>query len=335
MKVIVNPSHGNEPYILGGLIARKYQELIGEKIEIIMPLLYPGRQERILNEEGITATLDSVLGELVQPLLFKDNDFDKHIDEIVHKRERVESAIRHYVNERYGTIDFEINTGAKTRITNEIYYAFPTVLSQLLQYTVQEGGLGFNVSNLEQGSKVMRTVEGDFAAAFIPSVHTFSYDPHRKSVEREIPTPPLKPLSKQCDKDIPLRSVYCMPSGTGSEIQTILDRAAALSQQGYSIIVPPWIKDNRYRIEEPSVIAHSNVVRVVGRAGWGTLWTCQQAETEFEPVPYKSGDDPEIYFNNKTLEARSLLEATAVQRRQFSTMDGIEYVAKQILQSRA
>ncbi len=333
MKIFVNPASGNEPFILGALIAQAYGNLVCESIQIVMPLLYD-RQALILQEHGIEAILDHELGNLIRPVLFKNGDFNQHVADVVAQRERVESAIRTYVKERYGRFDFELNTGSKIRVADEIYYAFPVATSQLFFYVIQEGGIGFNQENLEHCLRMMETVEQDFTNFFIPAIHTFSYDSNRSPVAKEISTPPLKPTPRQCTIEIPPQSVYCMPSGTGSEVQTVLQRAAELMQQGHEIIIPPWIRGTTYRQEKPFVIVHENIVRVVGRAGWGTLWTCQQSNTAFEHVPYTRGDDPEIYFNIRTLEAIPLLQATSLQKRRFSTQNGIAYVANYIVSQR-
>lgn len=333
MKIFVNPASGNEPFILGALIAQEYGKHTSDSIQIIMPLFYD-RQAAIVQEHGIEAILDPELGNLFLPVLFQNGDFNQHVADVVAQREGAESAIRRYVKETYGSFDFEINTGSKIRVADEIYYAFPAAASQLFSYVIGEGGMGFNQENLEHCLRMMERVELDFTAVFIPAVHTFSYDSHRSPVAKEISTPPLKPIPNPCTIQISPQSIYCMPSGTGSEVQTVLHRATVLTQQGYEILIPPWIHETSYRQEKPFVIAHENIVRVVGRAGWGTLWMCQQSNTAFEHVSYTLGDDPEIYFNIKTLEINPSLKATSLQKKSFSTQDGIAYVAAYIASQR-
>ena len=336
MNIIVNPAHGNEPFILGAYIADAVRSLLNPSATLIVPHIY-SHQQRILAELGIgNIVLDSALGNFYGPLLFSQGDFGTYLQAVLEQRETVEIAVRRYVYETYGAVNIEVNTGSRIRIADCIHYAFPAAVSQVLQYTLhEEGSLGFNISDLERSLAVAKQVEASFATVFIPAFHTFSYDSQRVPLAREVSTPPMKPFPVPCSLDIPQQSWYCMPSGTGSEIDTVLSRAKELAEQGYAVIVPPWTPHQGYRRETPAVIAHPHVVKVVGRAGWGTLWTCQQAEKEFAHIPYRAGEDPEIFFNVRTLEAIAFLERTRQDRQRFlahgSSYNGIQFIAQHIV----
>ena len=53
--ILVNPAHGNEPYILGTAIARGVSNRLAKeglgRARIVVPLMYGERQKRILLEE--------------------------------------------------------------------------------------------------------------------------------------------------------------------------------------------------------------------------------------------------------------------------------------------
>ncbi|MDE1768429.1 MAG: hypothetical protein KGH62_03610, partial [Candidatus Micrarchaeota archaeon] len=95
------------------------------------------------------------------------------------------------------------------------------------------------------------------------------------------------------------------------------------------------------------------ILAVFGRSGWGTGWQVQNLAKAWLVTKYDAGDDPEIYFNNITIEAlnigrvlgqegidlqefKSLLEelpselrrVTSGQKERFGTLNGIEYVAR-------
>ena len=337
--IYINPSHGNEPYILGGLIAKKVSEglkkKLGGKSKIIVPHIYGSRQERILSEVGLRGIvhLDPELGKMYEPLLFRNNDFSQHLTDLIDYQEEVQRKIREHLKKEYGDIFFELNIGSKISTGALTYYAFPVIISELLERTLQEPELvrNFSQSKLEQALEIMQEVESGIQTFFIPDYHTFSYDRNRKPKQNEISTPPLKSKPKENKDDIPRMSTYFMISGTGSELEYTLKEAENLQEHGFHIIVPPWTETDKFEKRSPDVISNFNIVRVDSRAGWGTIWTCQLCEKQFVPLPYNSGDDPEIYFNVKTLYSVNQYMATEIQEKKFGTLDGLSFVADQIL----
>src|SRR5206468_418248 len=94
--------------------------------------------------------------------------------------------------------------------------------------------------------------------------------------------------------------------------------------------------------------------------GWGTGWQALQLEKPWLVTPYQPGDDPEIYFNNMTIEALKLGRVIGSEgvkagelnrmaqdispglkslngaiRKKFGTTDGIKYIADHIFQDLA
>lgn len=337
--IFVNPVHGNEPYILGTLIANDLSLRLREKREdimVIVPNIYGQRQEKILVEHGLKSNivLDKRLGEFYKPILFKDGDFRRHIDDLIEERDEVESRIRSYLKQEYGKIDLEINAGSRIVSEAEAYYVFPALLSQILEHTINEKELSvFDGEKLQKCLNNIKKVEAVYKKIFIPSFHTFSFEEYKQTLPNQIFTPPLKSVPHKNVKEIPRNSVYCMLSGTGSELDSMYGRAAVLQDEGYTVIVPPWAQTDKFTKETPDIISNKNIVKVIARAGWGTMWTSQQAGKDFEPIPYTQGDDPEIYFNIKTLDSQSLGEATNIQRRNFhGNMDGISFVVDKIME---
>ncbi len=337
--IYINPCHGNEPYILGALIAdgvaQKLRERDGVEPLLVVPHLYGERQEQIISGLGLSAKihLDKRLGEFYQPLLFQNNDFAAHLSNLVSQQKQVQEETRKHLYDTYGKIFSEINIASRISSSAPAWYAFPTIISELLTRTAQEEELcrTFPLRTLEQAIFIMENVEQNISAFFIPAYHTFSYDGKRVPHQKEISTPPLKPEPKINADKIPENSVYCMLSGTGSEIETMLQNARGLAEKGHHIIVPPWAGNTAFERRTPEIISNDNIVKVIGRAGWGTLWTCQVAGKDFEAVPYTPGDDPEIYFNLKTLQEVPMKQATEKQREMFGTLDGIEFVVEKIV----
>jgi hypothetical protein len=346
--IFVNPCHGNEPYILGGLIAlgvsKHLEETTGEKPRIIIPHLYGNRQKRIMQEEGLLAenvALDEKLGDLYHPITFADNNIAKTLRDLIAKRDDTEKAIREHLQKEHGTISLEINAGAQITSGNQVpsVLAYPGVYSELYAATLANPELLAQLAeepveeNLQKCYEMMLKLEEDLDLLFIPSYHTFSYLEDRKPLNKEVSTPPLKRVPERNTEDLPENTIYVMLSGTGSEMDTLMNKAKAAQESGYHVIVPPWAPETKENFERrgPEVISHNHVRKVIARPGWGILWTCQNAETEIEHVPYSRGDEPEIYFNIKTLEAIPLMEGTKQQLQRFGTLDGIGYVVNEVI----
>ncbi len=110
----------------------------------------------------------------------------------------------------------------------------------------------------------------------------------------------------------------------------------------------------------PSVISDEMIVAVGGRSGWGSGWQAQVFGKPWLVHPYQKGDDPEIYFNNKTIEYLFIGEIIKYETYDFQSglkgiiascgsvmrahtrsgqipvfdqMDGIKYVAERITQN--
>jgi len=345
--IYVNPCHGNEPYILGTLIAYNAREKSGKKPLIVIPHMYGERQRKIISEElkispeefaAHNICLDEKLGQMHKQLLFSSNDFKGHLETAIKNQEAAQKAVTEHLKNNYGHVYFEVNIASRvTSGATRTYFAFPVIISELLERTVQEKELSktFSAELLEPMIGIMKKVERSISMFFIPQYHTFSFDENRKPHEHEIATPPLKPVPKKSTEELHKNSMFCMLSGTDSEIQNVLKNAAKFKEIGYHIIVPPSAKDadapkeyERRILQD--IISNKNLVKVMGRPGWGTLWLCQVGGKDFLPTSYTEGDDPEIYFNHKTLAKLPIALATARQEKDFGTLDGIAFVVDKI-----
>lgn len=369
--IAVNPCHGNEPYILGVNVALSVNKVLKEagqnKARIVVPLLYPGRQEQILKENFSANSdeifLDERLGNFYKEVLFRNGRFDEHLASLVINQERVQDLIRDYlsgtltvkslatgeVKEFSGRdITLDINAGSRFPISPDSYYVFPMLLSELLE-EVGKTDLSFDHQQLTLVQRQAQDRENAYRAKFIPHIHTFSFKEEDYPKEGKTFTPPLKhPVVLPPEVDS--QAIYVMTSGTGSEVPIVYKNAREL---GLEVYRPPFIDLDYGRAALPDVIYHPNIVAVFGRMGWGTGWICQQAEKPFIVVPYNFPDDPEIYFNIKTLRDKRL--GVVYERQEdivkqalalvgdirqlnesifhkYGTRDGIDFVARKIVE---
>lgn len=264
------------------------------------------------------------------------------------------------------------------RDANSSHFIFPVLISELIDAAIS-ANLDFDLSDMRAFQNVMRSLEQRYSNVFVPKIGTLSAcalsglppnaslstrysklvdQPTSVGGQSIIYTPGLgrgdvTSLEASTGLD---SAIYSMFSGTGSAIAETRALVADLIAQGQPMFVPEWINNIEGSIpRSPSVIFHPDVRAVIGRSGWGTLWKTIRAQKPFLAVPYRNGDDPEIFFNDITLErmgvgavlARrgysltdiadvissigvNLKEINALTKGEFGTTDGVAYVANMI-----
>lgn len=108
----------------------------------------------------------------------------------------------------------------------------------------------------------------------------------------------------------------------------------------------------------PSILFDPKVSAVIARSGFGTIWKAMRAGVPFLAVPYRETDDPEIYFNDQVIARfglgrvlphkgmsraaitsaifecrKTVAEIERLTQTEFSTTDGVAYVAERITDS--
>lgn len=369
--MIANPAHGNEPYrgaVDVGLSVNNLLQKLGlNTVPIVVPNIYGARQERILHEEFPgqegNILLDDEAGELYKRLLFQGGRYDEHLTILSTQHSEIQDRMqehfaRHFRARNLATGEimelngrqtaFDINYGSRLLVSDNSYFAFPVLLSELLEET-GESGLPFDHEQLAHVQRIAYDMERKYRQTFLPFIHTFSYQDDYSEDGKTV-TPPLK-HAQNSSVDVPQESLYVMASGTESQTETVLKDARDL---GLTIYQNPFLQTELGTAALPDVVYHPNIVAVYGRMGWGTGWLCQQAGKPFIVPPYEFPDDPEIFFNIQTIQKKRLgvvyegqtdiveqaLALTGdIERinqeisRRFGTQDGIEFAAQRIVQN--
>lgn len=389
--LVLNPGHGNEPYILataiGREVSKKFASIGMEQPILVMPLLYGDRQRRILLEENPNdASLlyyDEQFGNILKNIIFGAGDFKQHLTQVNTHYDEVERML----NNRYHfdaqaitarsvatqestelsprNIIGVIETGNRVPIkVPHRYFAFPEVLSRVLHESMQHPELGFSESDMKKLAERMIKVEAAYSQVFVPWVSTFSHQ-HASDLDSQpqsfdgrsrIYTPAMKADIPRTTGEVN-HGVYIMFSGTGSAVGANRSLIEAAHEAGIKAFTPPWETIEGTEKMPPSIMADENILAIMGRGGWGTGWQAMQLEKPWLVAPYQEGDDPEVYFNNKTIEALKLgkvigsegmsgdeLRRSAQEispglhslndaiRQRFGTTNGIDYIADHIFQ---
>lgn len=389
--ILVNPAHGNEPYILGTAIARGVSKRLADnglgQAKIVVPLLYPGMQERILMEENVDDPslihLDETFGDLLRDITYENGDFagnltrlNLHYDEVsALLRKRFSVDAENFDARSLGGKDVHsfsprnivatIESAGVVSIETPLkYFAFPILVSQMLKAVQDEpNDWGFSETDLAAAVNRMLRVESTYSQIFIPHINPLSYryaddlskQPTVIDGKRISETPALKRKYEKTEGRVEKPSIYVMFSGTDSTIDTSKKVAAAAIEAGIDVYSPPWVNVPGAFKASPDILTDRNIIGIFGRSGWGTGWQAQNLALPWIVTPYEKGDDPEIYFNNKTIEAlkmgralsageitpqklveviRSLSVGTQALndriQQQFGTVNGIDFVSDAI-----
>jgi len=352
----INPVHGNEPYILGVKIAVEIKKLYSENIKIIVPHIYGDRQKNILREElGIEdnfsledfgVILDKDLGDFYSSILFKDNNFSLYLQDLKDNLKDVQKNVSDFLFNKYGDIFLELNTGSKFSLSSDNTfkaYAFPILFSELLKNVLQEeDNLGFDNNLLSVVCDLSSDLEKNLDVIYIPFANTFSFKEElRDRSEKEVYTPPLKSAEEKNIIISDKKSVFTMFSGTGSEIETMIKITKDYLDRGHDVFIPTWAKDRVDSISKnhfkniflgvpQDIFKTRKLEAIIGRAGWGTMWLSQVYGIDFIPIEYSYNDDPEIYYNIKTLKKIDIGELTRKQKDIRTDLDGISFVSQDI-----
>jgi hypothetical protein len=387
--ILVNPAHGNEPYILGTAIAKGVGKRLAEQglgqAKIVVPLMYGERQKRILMEENPDDAgliyYDEAFGGILRDITFQNGDYSDHLRQIQMHYDEVEAMLK----QRFGinansfdartlstneSVSFSpknivatIDTAARVTVeAPQRYFAFPLLLSELLRET-QKAGLGFSEADMQAVINRMLKVESAYSQVFIPKINPLSFQyaddlsaqPTTIDGRSRVYTPAMKKDYVKTSGKVEEPGIYVMFSGTGSNIEASKALVKAATEAGLRVYTPPWVEVKGSTSVSPDVLSDENIVAVMGRGGWGTGWQVQNLALPWLVTPYEVGDDPEIYFNNKTIEAMKMgkvltdagmtfgkltaiinnlsVGTQALNKRiqdEFGTLNGIDFIADAI-----
>nr|QBM01212.1 hypothetical protein [uncultured archaeon] len=368
-------AHGNGPYSriidLGLAINREFSERRLPKMRVLVPLVYGERQRRIIleqfeqvaEEEPDRLLLDETYGKLLGEIFFKTGSYEENLRAFAEHYSGLEERVRNHLSSTFTAktldgrdvrvngehIDFEISHNPRVATGyQKSFYTTIALFSEILERTFGESSLKFDRDVLAETIKIAERIERDKAVHFIPEPFAFSYDGTREKREREIFTPPFIHSPKPDTREIP-KGMYVTITGIDG-LRTLFDE---VSKFGIQLYCPDFINlqnaDNRF---SPEIISNPDILYHFARTGWSSVWLSHITETPLITPPYKEGDDPEIYFNERSVrklgiatlfdseeDPKKILEEANLQVKEmkginrrlvdgYGTLDGIDYTAR-------
>lgn len=375
LTLLGNPGHGNGPTVLLLLIAEALQEETARPVNLVLPLTGALQREIVSRRKRnaqVRVLYDEALGAALFTVTLRDHDFARNLADIRRYQQEAQELAGRYIESGLRLFDeagepcelaaeevaCEINIGSRIRFLpiRRAFSFFPCLLSDLLRRTkvnLDSAGLSRVRSRVEQ-------LEASYEVAFLPYLHTFSWDSTWQPRENVRFAPFLRP-EVSAPPSPPAPGVLAMPSGVGkagnARIAQVVEHLLHEARSGgrsLEIYFPLGA-----RIEDipsaqplhPDAIYSDAIQAVVGRAGWGTVGECLSAGTPFVAIPALPGDDPEIGFNLKTLESSGIAvvyrddlailkemkrakmrmtELRAEMEKEFGPVDGFQFMAAAI-----
>jgi len=330
--IVVNFLHGNSPYLRTTELALEVSALLntehGERLNIIVPLVYGDRQKEIMLENFRKTILknpqrilfDRTLGDLLRPLFYSgETSYEDSLKYFFDHYRDTEKKTHEYIAKGLTAEDFrgKIYKVPKSALVMEInrcpqlnfgitpsYYTGFDYISEVLRHALSEEAIHIDKTVLKKNIPLYNEIEGKQALHCIAEPSIFSYKGSRpRKYMTEIFTPPNSNQGMRVLKNTHAEQVeqgiYVTVTGVPG-----LDRL-------FKEVLNVGLKIYTHRTDlipgsteaPPSVIGHPNILFHFARSGWGSVWLSLFTRTPFITRPYTDKDDLEIYFNNISLEA--------------------------------
>ena len=367
--IITTFAHGNGPYSRTIDLALAVNQRLKEKMPIVVPLVYGDRQKKIIKEEHGESDLilfDEFYGKILYELFFKTGNYQENLEFLLKNQPSLEERLRNYLSGTLRTktfdgkevlvkgsdVSFELSHNPRVATGYEnSFYTTIGFFSQILHFAMSED-LGFDSSLLREVGEIAHKIEDDKTLHFMPEPFVFSYNGARKRWKNEIFTPPFIHVPKDNDEEVQ-EGMYVMITG----IDGLMELFNQIGEFGMKLYCPPFVKDikNADNGHTPDFVANPHIRYQFARSGWSSVWLSHMTGTPLITPAYVNGDDPEIYFNERTIEklglgvvfrenenpVEVLRRADSLRNRlevvnqglmyTYGTLDGIDYTADVIV----
>ena len=378
--IVTNFAYGTGPYLrttqLALALNRELEKRGIPRCGIIIPLAYGDKQRKIILEEFSAENenypdeilVDKELGGIVSKVLFKSESYEKYLKRWTDDVLQVSDLAHSYLSGKFEAqtlhgkpmgvdgrdIIIELNRSPRLRydVAPSFFTSF-AYMEEILERASKTDRRGIDLDSAlaRKAANMARIVEEPQSIHCIPFPGTFSWEKdHRPRYNNEILTPPLGPLFRTVRQKVD-KGIYVTVTGIPG-LERLYAEAKNLGIKLYSNDIDA-VKGSTHVL--PHIISDKNILFHFARSGWSSVWLSTMTGVPLVVPPFDSRDDPEIYFNNKAVEAlgvgvvwrgenmNELLDKTRdIVKRQrqiksevikrFGNWDGIGYCAKIFVQ---
>ena len=379
---------------IGMAVNEKLMAAGHEPFDVIIPVVSERQESVIKDELSDTVPygrvfFDRAAGAMIKSVIGHQGNFEQHLKDIIANKPDADWLLNsryltgrpievHDLNNQTTIISPEVlgtlDIGGRTSIASRFrHFAFPVLFSELVE-AASELALASDSSDFRRAAWRMAATESGYTRTFLPWVNTLSgeslpenaqltpeqvvehLDNQPQSTRTEF-TPPLKgELSAEESEFVGKEGIYVMMSGTGSATEQTLEAAGVIAENGQmAVYTNPFMDQVEGGVKlTPKGMGDPRINAVVGRAGWGTGWRTMRLRKPWLVLPFQEGDDPEIYFNNRTIQRTGIGEVVTeltedtirlanelyvlriarigeLTVNRFGTENGVDYVADRIV----
>ena len=327
--IITNFAYGTGPYLRTTDLAVAFNdelEKVGrERMGIIVPWVYGEKQKNILLEEFAEhekkypgeILLDTKLGALLRSIFYADCTYEEALGAWIKKYRDVSlEAYQHLsfafevetLNGEKKNIDgtkikVELNRSPRIRynVAPSYFSSFASIADILEQAQVVKE-IAVDLDLLKKGVEAAEWVEKHQKMRCIAWPATFSYMQDMKlRYHDEIMVPPIAPLP-QSNVDEIEKGIFVTITGIPG-LERLYADAKRLGLKLYSNDMEA-VPGSEHAL--PHIIPNKNIMLQFARSGWSSIWISMISGTPLVVPEFDSHDDPEIYFNNSSVEELGL-----------------------------
>ena len=321
--LVTNFAYGTGPYLRTTELALDFNKELekrgGERLGIIVPLIYGEKQKRIMLEEfqpnADEIFLDDELGGLLSSIFYGDNTYEEALRKWIEGVKEMSERANKYLSSRFSVTSLsgkqievdgkdivaEINRAPRIRYdVAPVYYTSFGHISQILEKSkeIPYETISVDPELLERGVKISEWVESAGRIHVIAYPATFSWrEDYKPKYSTEVLTPPIArlypPDYEQFDPGI-FVTITGIPG-----LERLYKDAERFGLRLYASDAKEVPGSTR---KLPNVINNENTVLHFARAGFGSIWPSMTSGTPFVAPDFDPKDDPEVYFNNVLLE---------------------------------
>lgn len=327
--LITNFAYGNGPYLRTTELALAFNnelEKIGKKrLGIIVPLVYGDQQKRIMQEEfgdilvrqahhKPELVFDEKLGEILRGVFYEGGSFQGYLKKWGESVQNASAKAHDHLLKIYGD-SIAVELVRSPRLRYDIAPAYFTSFAYL--------GEIFEHAGFSDLVELADWVERDYKTYCLSYPGTFSFLQNRQPrYKNEIETPPIMkfPVPYICHQTLE-KGIYVTVSGIPG-LETLYSAASKIGLKVYTNN-PKAVSGAIKAL--PDLVADQNIKLHFARSGWGSVYLSLFSGTPLVVPEYDLNDDPEIKFNNQTIEK---LGIGIIYRGQ--TLDGLLQEAEAI-----
>lgn len=327
--IVTNFAYGTGPYLrttdLAIAVNDELEQRGHARFGIIVPWVYGERQKRVMLEEFATheknhpgeIVLDAALGALLRSVFYANTTYEQALSKWVDSYKQVSDIAHRHLS---GMIDVETLSGEKLQINGKdivmelsrsprvrfdvapAYFTSFAYVGEILERTRGIKEIDVPLDLLKKGIEAANWVEKDQRMRAIAWPATFAYlGEHTPRYRGEILVPPIAPPPKPNDDAID-QGVFVTITGIPG-LERLYADAKRLGLKLYSNDTHTVAGSTRAL---PHIIPNKNMALQFARAGWSSIWISMISGTPLVVPDFDAKDDPEIYFNNRSVEELDL-----------------------------